>query len=728
MINVLHFDLETRSEANLKTCGSAVYARHKSTQIVLFLYAFNDDDVHSWEPLREPPPPLLIERLKDPAWAKAGWNIIGFDNEVIEHKMGITIPVESCLDGMVIAMMHNLPGSLKMAAKALGTQEMKDEAGKDWITLFSKPLQERAVLRRSGYLFADWTTHPEEWASFTDYGKQDVRTARDVIYRMPKWNLNESELERLSVNCAINRRGMHIDHMMVDRVIAFVEMTNEALNRRALEITGGIKPSQREKFNLWLRQQGVHLSDLRKDTVDNYLERTNVPPLVREVLNLSRAATSTSTAKFKVFKEYGSIDGIIRWMHKWYGAHTGRFSGAGPQVQNLPRGTVKHDLVEWFVAVMARGWTTYTGPDPIAVASSSLRQVIKAPPGEMFSQSDLSAIEGRGTAWIADEQWVLDEYTNGRDMYKTDYAMCFGTGYDEVTKDQRQQGKPINLAFGYAGGVNAFVAMARIYRIDLVEMANELYRKKLLPPDILDAARRMFYTPLFRKSIEASGFANDMRTWCALDAVKRMWRKAHWKTVKFWYDLDSAIRGAIDNPGQTWTCGRDNCLKIDVVRIRDEKRPGKYLNPYSWLRILLPSGRYLSYYRPELSRKPLPPELVGHDDEGNPIYSVAEEDQSSISFYAPNKAGGMAKKYSHAGVFTENIVQAFCRDILCEGIVGAEKNPEMTVRMHVHDEIIVSGKRDLTKELTDIMTADVSWAPGLPLGGEGWCGPRYCKD
>lgn len=739
-LTVFDFDLETRSEIDLKKHGSYVYAYHESTEILLFLWSltgYENEEVQAWRPHLEPIPPLMLAALLHPEVAKRGWNIIDFDNEVIEAILGVVIPVDMCIDGIVIARMHNLPASLKMCGKAVGADEQKDEAGKNYINLFSKPLPAKAVLRRQGFMFADWTTHPEDFAGFIYYGRQDVRSAKDIIQRLPKWNCTDTELERLMVNCAINKRGIPIDVPFVERTIELVERTNAALNERALEITGGIRPSQRAKFSAWLKTKGVNVKDMRKDTIDALLKRTDIHPDVMEVLKLSRATTSTSTAKYQVFKNYSIIDGRVRGMVKWYGAHTGRFSGSGPQVQNLPKGTVYPDKsqrfadrVRRFQAAMSRGWADFPmNADVIPLASSAIRGVIVAPDGQSFSQSDLSAIEGRGLAWVADEQWVLDAYNNGQDMYVRDFASCFGERYESVMeeykagtkegKHKRTLGKPINLAFGYAAGVAGFLTFCRIYQIDPVQLAQELYRKDLLPDDVLNEARRLFFTPRFRKNIVATGLGNDMDTFCALDSVKRLWRRAHHGTARFWKSLDKAIREAIDNPSTVYLCGRDDCLKIDVVRFAG----------INYLRIFLPSGRYLSYAEPKISGRPAQPVFTGEvNEDGSLVMEFEEDDDTIISYMGPNAAGIMVKQYMHAGVFTENIVQAFCRDILCEGMVRAERDPEMTVYFHVHDEIITAGSKDNTARLTHHMTSDIHWAPGLPLGGEGWNFHRYIKD
>jgi DNA polymerase len=739
--DVLHYDCETRSKLELSDVGAARYVRHKSTEVLSIHWAFNDEDVVNWQPLRgEPMPERLRKGLADPDVAKCGWNILGFDNGLMREKYGINIPVESCIDGMIIAMMHNLPAGLDACARAVRSPELKDQAGKGHIGRFSKPLPANAVLRRQGYDFRDWTTDPEEWDGFMGYGDQDVVTCRDTVNRIPRWNCTDFELRVLQVNCAINERGIPLDADMCRSVVQLAGHKKAELIQRAIEITGGIRPTQREKYKQWLLTQGIVISNTQKGTMEEILRRKSTPDHVRTVVLAGLELGKTSTSKYQTALDCLCPDGTVKWSIQYAGAHTLRFAGRDLQPHNFPRGTVEAQRVKLFT----KGHTV-TGRVPrgdfFADASSSLRNIFKAPEGWDFSQSDLSAIEGRGTAWIAGEQWVLDEYAKGADMYVMDFAMCFGMDYEELferfkagdkdAKDMRQKGKPINLAFGYAGGVNAFVNMAKNYGIDLVEMARGLWKGGLLREDDIAAAKRLFHMPKFKHNIVASGFADDMDTWVALDCVKRAWRRAHWRTAAFWRELDYAIRQAVDNPctydrktGElkkrcVYTCGVNDCLEVEVVsHLGDD-----------WLRIRLPSGRYLSYLWPKISGRKKQPVFTGEvNEDGSLVLEDEDEDDTVISYYAPNSGGIMVKKYMHAGVFTENIVQAFCRDVLCEGLIRCEEDPELTPVLHVHDEVVCLTKGNKVDRITSHLCQPVAWAPGLQLAGEGWFFNRYQKD
>ena len=78
----------------------------------------------------------------------------------------------------------------------------------------------------------------------------------------------------------------------------------------------------------------------------------------------------------------------------------------------------------------------------------------------------------------------------------------------------------------------------------------------------------------------------------------------------------------------------------------------------------------------------------------------------------------------------ENIVQAVARDCLAETIKRVSSAGYQIV-FHVHDEIIVDvplEDKEALKTIMDLMAVPVSWAPGLPLRGDGYETSYYKKD
>jgi DNA polymerase len=122
--------------------------------------------------------------------------------------------------------------------------------------------------------------------------------------------------------------------------------------------------------------------------------------------------------------------------------------------------------------------------------------------------------------------------------------------------------------------------------------------------------------------------------------------------------------------------------------------------PEKLLYVTLPSGRRLHYLRPA---------LIGGD--------------LTFEGLLIGKTWGRRKLYG--SLLTENIVQAIARDILAVGMARAH-DAGFVVVSHTHDELLCQhdalDKHHNLTYLKDVMTAPVSWAPGLMIKAEGWEG------
>ena len=72
------------------------------------------------------------------------------------------------------------------------------------------------------------------------------------------------------------------------------------------------------------------------------------------------------------------------------------------------------------------------------------------------------------------------------------------------------------------------------------------------------------------------------------------------------------------------------------------------------------------------------------------------------------------------------------RDALADAIERLEA-AGFPIVFHVHDEVIIDIKpfaedKAMLQAVTDIMTQPIPWAPGLPLGADGWVGDFFTKD
>ncbi len=321
------------------------------------------------------------------------------------------------------------------------------------------------------------------------------------------------------------------------------------------------------------------------------------------------------------------------------------------------------------------------------LASDAIRSVLIAAPGKKLVASDLANIEGRGLAWVAGEEWKLQAFRDydagtGPDLYVIAYARAFNLPVELVDEFMRQIGKVMELALGYQGGVGAFAAMAAQYGIDLDGLAARA-RPTIPRLVLLDAQETWEWAKRHNRTL---GLAEG--TYVVLESLKRLWRDAHPATVQLWSDTEDAARSAILNPGVDYPAGR---LTFD--------RQGE------WLRMRLPSGRYLLYPNPRINGE-------------------------QIEFAAWNVyTKSWKREPTYGGKLVENGTQAIARDVMGEGMFNAEAAGYPIV-LDVHDEVITEVPDDPAYNVDELSAALVSvphWATGLPLAAKGFESYRYKK-
>jgi DNA polymerase len=466
------------------------------------------------------------------------------------------------------------------------------------------------------------------------------------------------------------------------------------LGLRARELTDGFLDSAMQRDRLLdfvFAEHGVGFADLRGATLDKFLSREDVDPALRDLLNVRVQASTTSTAKYKTLDKVVSSDGRLRGTKQFCGAsRTGRWSGKLFQPDNLPRPTLSAEEVEIGIVALKGDCVDLAFENPLAVASSALRSVIIAPPGKKLVVADLSNIEGRGLAWLAGEEWLLQAFRDfdagvGPDIYKLSYAKSFGITPDEVTKAQRQIGKTQTLALGYAGGISAFVTFALAYGIDLDKMAEDAW--PALPDEKIREAEDFLEWQATRK--DAKVFPISHRAQVTCEVFKRLWREAHPHIVAWWRELEDAMRTAIDSPGRT----------VQGVNFK-ARRDG------AWVRLRLPSGRFLCYPQPRI-------------------------DDNEITYAGTNQFTRKWERVkTYSGKLAENMTQAFARDVMGANMPRIDEAGYETI-LTVHDEVITEAPDtdDYNAEhLSELLAATPPWGAGMPLAAAGFEAKTYRKD
>nr|DAW21239.1 MAG TPA: DNA polymerase I [Caudoviricetes sp.] len=757
----LFLDTETFSDVDLKKVGAYAYAEHPSTEIMICTYAIDEGRVQTWDCTESPTMPRELRKaLRQVSRKKAKIvmaNGLLFDRLVIREKWGIDLPVSQIEDTMIMAFRHALPGSLDMQCQVLGVdaEHAKDKAGKALIKRFCKPTPKTYKIRRYTR-----ETHPEEWAKFLRYAALDIVAMREVYWRIPDWGNTPKEDEILLIDQLINDRGFNVDVDLANAAIKAVQAHKDELKEEAWERFGGKLTGN--DFLPILRDiaPAFTIHNAQKSTLNDLLEDPDFPDEGKALIEMRLGASSTASTKYNPLVNGLSADGRRRGCLQYGGAkRTLRWAGKGFQPQNLARGEYsddhegkikrregESDVAFWVrshmltngINSLLRG-TAHWAYDISKLTASTVRGCIIPAKGKKFVVADYSNVEGRGLAWIAGEKTALMVFRAGRDIYCETAGKMFGLDPDYIKanrKDLRQIGKACELGLGYGGGVAAFLQFAKNLGLDLYTMADVM--KGTFPDHIWAAAKRGYEyarineakrPPKPGKKDERPTYILPKNVWLTCDAIKRMWREAHPKTVAFWAELEDAVLCAIRNPGKAYWAGAnvrpDGRKALKIVRTKakhdptfDEERDDPNAAGW-WLKIELPSGRIMSYPGIALS-------VTTEIDED----TGKKRTSTRIKYQGENQTTRQwGFQYTYGGKLTENIVQALCRDILAWSMPGVEAAGYEIV-LSVHDELIteVPDTDDYTTEELCALMCDLPiWAKGFPLAAEGDIMYRYRK-
>lgn len=696
----VYLDTETYGEIPIKH-GTHAYA--EGVEIMLWTWAVDDGPVQHYDATTGEPMPDDLAYLLGTA-DRYEWVIHNaqFDFTVLRHS-GWALPVHCIHDTMVQALCHALPGSLEKLCDILKVPQdaAKIKDGKRLINLFCKPMPKKSKIRRATRI-----THPEDWARFIEYACNDISAMREVYKRLPTWNYSlkrDWQRELYELDFAVNQRGFAIDTDLMHAAIRATEAEQAKLREEVRDATGGYvtSASRRDQFiDHILIAHGIEMADLKKDTLERALDNDDFPPEVKALIRIRLQASSSSSAKYKALRNAISPDGIMRGTLQFRGAmRTGRWGGRIFQPHNLTRPTYKakgfkkkHMAIEAAIEALKGGYGELMTDNVMELISSCLRGLIVPRKGKRFAIADLSNIEGRVLAWLAGDENKLQRFREadagtGPDIYAATSGDVFGVPPEQVTAEKeagddmkRQVGKCCELGLGFGGGAFAFIAMAMVYRLDLEAIA----KSAQVPREWLDLARG-YLAKRKQEGESMRGLSDDVFVVC--DAFKRAWRDAHPEIVRFWHDLENAVRDAILCPGQVFKAGPH----LHVVK------------SCKWLRIRLPSGRCLVYPGAHI------------------------DDKDEICFYGINQ---YTRKWSlqrtYSGKLAENVTQAMAADVLGWNQLKLEQAGYDLV-LHVHDENICETETGSGDDLAGIMATPPEWAPDLPLSAEGFDAMRYRK-
>lgn len=543
------------SEVDIKTCGLYRYATDPSFEILLIAWATDDGsgfgetqccDLATGDPF----PAELLEAFQSGTVRliahNASFERVCFSVHLQRHfpsqylQPGAFLSPENWLCTMVMAGSLTLPLALKDVGEVLKTAQQKDKEGERLIKLFSMPCK---PTKSNGYRTRNLPQHyPADWAKCKGYCIQDVNTEIDIYKRLKRFPMPDREWHHYRVNERVNDRGVKIDTELVQQAIACDLMLSDTMTKKAYELTGLENPNSVSQLKSWLDERGIPMDSLGKKDVAQMigeLDKNGVDEEAMDMLKLRLQMAKSSVKKYQAAERCVCPDGRARGLFQFYGAsRTGRYSGRNIQLQNLPQNHIStleqaRELVKMGCFDMVESIYGNT-PD---VLSQLIRTMLVPKDGCEFIVADFSAIEAHVLAWEAEEQWVLDAFKNGEDLYGATASQMFHVPVVKhgVNGELRQKGKIATLACGYGGSSGALISMGAL----------QMGLKEEELPEIIDS-----------------------------------WREANPKIVQYWWDVEKAAMTAYKTGERS-----------EIGKIAFEFWSGTL-----WM--VLPSGRRLAYLKP----------------------------------------------------------------------------------------------------------------------------------
>jgi DNA polymerase len=407
------WDIETRSAANLRDCGSYVYSIDSTTEPLCIVYAIDGGEPQLWLP-GDPPPSLFFSIAADPG----AWNLVAhnyfFERDILENILvsryafpPIRLEVQHCTQRLALANAY--PAELDLLAQALGLPYRKDPAARKAMLAVSRPKKAR---KRKATTVPAWDEDPAKLQLLYERCKVDVITTRAVWLSPRLKHLSETERRYQLEDMAINGRGIRLDRALTTAARDLAIRERIAINLKLQELTGGAITSidQVKRFLAAVNSHGHAITTVNKRAVAQILAG-KPDGYVRELLELRRTAARASVNKFKRMLAYAPLpDDRMRGTLRMYGGAPGRWAGLGPQLQNLKKNesSLPLSVVDSIRAGDCDDIARYG--NPLSLLGDISRATLCAGPGMELKSGDFSAIESVVLAWLAGERWKLLAY------------------------------------------------------------------------------------------------------------------------------------------------------------------------------------------------------------------------------------------------------------------------------------------------------------------------------
>ncbi len=660
----LSIDLETYSSVPIQKAGAQSYIMSPDFEILLFAYSLNGAD------------PVVCDFAQGeqlPTWvanALLDPNCLKhaynapFEWGCLSKYMGRQLPPEQWRCTMFHGLYAGYTAGLEATGRALGLPEDKRKLSTGK-ALIRYFCVPCAPSKSNGGRTRNYPRHaPDRWELFKEYNRQDVITEMEIERRLSAIPVPDFVQKEWETDLIINSRGVAVDMAMVEGALELDATVRSTLTAEAVQISGLNNPNSVKQLAAWLETETGEKI--------NGLRKDTVAKM------LARDDNSPEVQRMlEIRQELGKTS-------------TKKYDAI--EVAVCPDGRVR-GLLQFYGANRTGRWAgrlvqvqnlprTYTEPLELARdlvkgrKLDALKLIYGSVPDTLSQLIRTAFIAAPGNVLIDADFSAIEAR-----------VISWLAGEEWRLEVFRTHGKIYEASASQMFGVP----------IELIKKGNPEYalRQKGKVAELALGYQGSTGALINMGALDMGIPEEDLP-----DIVSR-WRDANKRIRDLWYKVDAAAVQVITQGGSVGVSSLILAHEWDANQNTD------------YMTITLPSGRKLFYNAPQ----------IGVNQWGNPSISYMGMDQTTKKW---------KRIETYGGKLVENCVQAIARDCLAQAIEHLEAEG-LPVIFHIHDEVVIDIKpfasnKEMLAKTVEIMSRPVPWAPGLPLGADGWVGKFFKKD
>jgi DNA polymerase len=508
------------------------------------------------------------------------------------------------------------------------------------------------------------------WAEMLRYARRDAFTCQQLFMKHGhRWPEFERRLSEQTINQG--DRGIQTD---IEKLNEYIKVAHTMLKDTEATlpwIAEGAAPTSPKAIAEHCRLHGIPSPPVKvHEGEEAFIEWENTyGPKHTWIASVSnRRSINKFLDSLETIKARLTPEGILNFRLKYFGAHTGRWSGdGGVNMQNLRKEPLYRDDKGFLISDIARLKEIERSKTPpgYVTAYLDLRSIFIPRAGKKMIVSDLSQVEPRILAWVTGNQKMLDLMASGQSPYEAHARTALGWAGGKLKDENKEMyslAKAQVLGLGYQCAWQKFITVA--WNMAAYDVTKD-------DPEWVPALNEEG-NPLLNKDgnpLMEPGYGFNSKR------IVKEFRAQNPLTTGLWKRLDEAFKASVQD--------------------------GEF-------RMELPSGRVMTYRK--VAR-----EFVPYFDEEEKRYKR----KPCVTAEAV-KMGRLCRVPLYGGLLTENLVQAIARDVFGRHLLALDETfGSGTVLWSAHDEAICEVDPSITaKDVEKVMSVAPEWLAGCPIAAE----------